>query len=1248
MQATLLGIAVAIILALVAALVGPLFVDWGQYRASFEAEATRLVGQPVRITGSIDARILPTPSVTLGNVEIAATAKSHAQAREVHVELALGQLVRGEFRASELHIVGPDVALGLAADGRVDLPVARLGFDPDRLQIERVDIEDGRVTLADRASGAGLALRGFYFKGDMRSLIGPAKGEGGFMTAGERYGYRFAASRAGDDGIVRIKLGLDPVDQPITVETEGALSFVERAPHYEGSLALAIRRQSGRGETATPWRVSTKVKATPAQALFEQLEYQYGPDERAIRLAGTAELRFGKAPALDAALSARQVDLDRALALPENVARLPLAALKAAIESLTASYRPTLPVKLGIGVDALTLGGGTVQSVHGDLKLERDAWEIETLEFRAPGFAQVRLGGRVAAAGDGLTFTGPAQVDASNPRAFIAWLEGRTEAGPAQLGLLRASGELTAGPQRLSVERLKFEIERRAIEGRLAYAGASGAKPPRLDAELKAAELDVDGMLAFARAALEGTAFERPRAGSLSLDVGRATIAGIDVKGVSGTLKLDPEGLTFDHVRIADLADAAFNLNGRMEGALDMPRGTLAFDIDARSLDGTIAVLEKYLPQVAAPLRRAAARIIPLKTQVTLGIEPLLATEPQGPSKVRLALDGTAGALRVKLGAEAAGDVAAMILPDYHLDAQVSASDGSALSALIGLDRLINVDKRAGLFSITMRGRSGADAQIDARLTAGGLAAAAKGTARLFGQSGNTAALDLTLQASDASPLRRGAAARQTSLLPATLRTRLGLNADAAQLDGIVASIGGAPVRGRLKIGTALDRIEGQIDTDAADIPALLAVAAGMPKLRGDAPLWSGEPFVDTGLGSLTGKVDFTASRATLTPTLTARQVRGIVRFKAGEIALDDVEGVLANGRVSAQLSLQGGPEGLEATGRFNLVNADAATVLGDEGRPPIAGRLGLQAEFEGSGLSPASLIGSLKGAGLVTLEDAQLASLDPRAFGAAMRAADQSAALDVAKIRDVVATVLDGGALALPRLDAPFTISAGQARIDRMMAPGQGADLVVAGVADLAAAAIEARLTLTGPKLEGAEATRPEILVSLKGPLGSTKRSVDVSMLTGVLMLRSVERQSREIDTIEAERRDAERREAERKEAERRAAQARATPAALPAAQPAQPAAPAQPAPDETTASAPTQTPPAQAPAASSPSRLRPQARPPATTEHAPSLPPPLNIGPAPGAATKPAPAPRQTGEAAKNAPPPRSALDLLFGVQR
>src|SRR6185295_14226002 len=135
LQATLLGLSVAIILALVAALVGPHFVDWTHYRASFEGEATRLAGAPVRIGGAIDVRILPTPSVTLGRVEIGSVAQPQARVREIYAELALGALMRGAVRASELRIAGPQVSLNLAPDGRVDLPAVRLGFDPDQFVI---------------------------------------------------------------------------------------------------------------------------------------------------------------------------------------------------------------------------------------------------------------------------------------------------------------------------------------------------------------------------------------------------------------------------------------------------------------------------------------------------------------------------------------------------------------------------------------------------------------------------------------------------------------------------------------------------------------------------------------------------------------------------------------------------------------------------------------------------------------------------------------------------------------------------------------------------------------------------------------------------------------------------------------------------------------------------------------------------------------------------------------------------------
>ena len=70
MQTTLLTLAVAVILALVAALVGPFFIDWGSYRSLFEQEAGRLTGLDVRVRGQIDARLLPSPRLQLNDIQI--------------------------------------------------------------------------------------------------------------------------------------------------------------------------------------------------------------------------------------------------------------------------------------------------------------------------------------------------------------------------------------------------------------------------------------------------------------------------------------------------------------------------------------------------------------------------------------------------------------------------------------------------------------------------------------------------------------------------------------------------------------------------------------------------------------------------------------------------------------------------------------------------------------------------------------------------------------------------------------------------------------------------------------------------------------------------------------------------------------------------------------------------------------------------------------------------------------------------
>ena len=221
MQTTLLGLAIALILALVTALVGPYFVNWNDHRAFFEDEASRLVGLNVQVAGPIKFSVLPTPAVTLTDIAIGPAGQtSRLRARSLSIELGLGPLMRGEIRATEARLVGPQFTLGLNSLGQVDWPA--MALQTDTVAIERLNIEDGRIVLTDSLSNSRMVLDKLWFRGQVRSLTGPFRGEGAFVSSGEIHGYRIAAGRATDDGI-KVKLNVDLAERPLAVELDGTL-----------------------------------------------------------------------------------------------------------------------------------------------------------------------------------------------------------------------------------------------------------------------------------------------------------------------------------------------------------------------------------------------------------------------------------------------------------------------------------------------------------------------------------------------------------------------------------------------------------------------------------------------------------------------------------------------------------------------------------------------------------------------------------------------------------------------------------------------------------------------------------------------------------------------------------------------------------------------------------------------------------------------------------------------------------------
>jgi len=1125
LQTTLLGLAIAIILALVAALVGPLLIDWGGHRSLFEAQASRLIGVDVRVTGAIEARLLPTPSLTLHDIEIGSSDEDKIRARSLDFEFALGSLMRGEWRAAEMHLVAPQLSLGLDASGHVLAPNLAIKFSPDNLSIDRLSIEDGKVTLTDAANGARVTLDRLWFNGEVRSLLGPFKGEGAVTIGAELYPFRITAGHYSDDGALKLHVNVDPVNHPLSIEADGMLALAGAKPKFDGILSLTrpvgIASRSAAQPTQTlsqPWRVSGKIKATAASALMEQFEFQYGSEEQGLKLTGVANFKFGKHPRFDGVLSGRQIDLDRALAADDGSRPTPAAAIRRIAELAGGAFRPTIPIQIGVGIDQVTLGGNSVANLRGDISTDAQGWNLDRFEFRAPGFTQVKLSGHLAVGGDGVRFAGPAEIETGDPKLLAAWLEGRSDVTQGDVRPLTLRGDVTLGSDKIAVERLQVAFDRKTVTGRLAYVFASGTRAAKLDAALNAPELDIDAALGFANALLAGSHIERPHDMTIAVDIGRATIAGLVARDASARVKVDGNGVEIDRLAVVDLGGAAFSASGRIV-TTPSPQGSMRVDLDAPDMTPVMALLARFAPETAQALARGAPIMAPAKLHAQFTIDGA------APSTIaRLSIDGNLGKVRVALTGQANADPIALSVGDLRLDGRLEADDGKALLAMLGFDRVLAVDAGPGSLTLKTFGPARGEWRIDGKLTAGGLEAGASGTAYPFADN-PTAALRATIARADAAPLRGGTRAA----LPITFAGDVALTAKDLTLSDIDATVAGATMHGKLALTLpAPRRLQGEIEADSIDAAGLIAAAIGMPAAAGNngnaAWVWSSEPFAGGMFGDYGGQIALKAQRIDLLPRLTAREFRASLRFGKDEFAFDDMTGAVAGGRLTGALSFRTAADGLKAKAKISLTGVDAASLLPPGARPPITGSLAFSADVEGAGLSPVALIGSLQGSGKIALSDAQFAGLDPRAFDAITRALDQGMAIDAVRISDVVSKALDSGQLAVKRAEGTIAVSAGQMRLSNVTADSKDAALSLAGNLDLTDGSIDARLVLSGSgQAAGTKPNNlPDIFMTLKGPLATPARSIDVSALTGWLTLRAIENQSRQLRELENAQRQA------------------------------------------------------------------------------------------------------------------------------
>ena len=405
MRNVLTIIALVLVAVMSVALVAPYLIDWSAQRAEIETRLNAITGANVSLTGPVELRLLPTPYLALGEGLVSAPGAGGAQLSfaSARLELALVKLPSGQFRFSDIRLEKPVLTLTRGPDGDLKLPPIRMaglhstGFD-------RLIARDGRVKIVGGATGGEIS--GVEIDAAAPSLDGPARLSGQFTGPGNApVAFRLASEKPGPEG-TPLHLAVDSGPGWPAAEFDGVLKG-DPAVGIGGLRLAGAATLTGTApseDAPTPWRVTGPIVADLNQAVMRAAEFRLGPEERAIRANGDAQLVFGSPAQISVALKAKQVNVDTLMRRKGEDGVAPARAVALIIRIVSAAlqgHESAIAVNAQVSSQAIILGAQTLPDARATLKASPDAPLNLSLNLGLPGQSRLRVDGALE------TATGP-------------------------------------------------------------------------------------------------------------------------------------------------------------------------------------------------------------------------------------------------------------------------------------------------------------------------------------------------------------------------------------------------------------------------------------------------------------------------------------------------------------------------------------------------------------------------------------------------------------------------------------------------------------------------------------------------------------------------------------------------------------------------------------------------------------------------------------------------------------------------
>lgn len=1171
-----------LLLALTTALIAPRFVDWSNYTAVIEQQASRVLGRQVHVSGAVDLRFLPMPRITFSDVEIAS--REDGSEPELTVErmdalMSLAPFLSGEAHIVELILDAPVLRLSALEDGASR--TVSDAFDLGSVRVDEATIVDGRLERVTADGSLQVLVEGLNANLSAQSLLGPWRVDpASAIIGGERVSLRINTGAYNGDRRMRMRVAVQPVERPMEVTVDGHLDWSEERARFEGqgvARSLDMLGVEDGSDQPLTWRLAANVVAALDALEAEEIELTLGQaQDQAFVLNGRAQANLGEQAAFNAEISSRQVDLDRMLgggaANPVDLA----AGWQAAGSFVRWVDQMTVPGEVSFDIPAIVLGGSVIRDIGFNATYRPDLpLSLDNLVATFPGETAIEFTGAVGAVGavDGtdLALDGVMTFESAAPDLFVGWSTGRRDEGGtfSQLSSISLSSRVIAAPDEVALERLRGQVDGAALEGSMIYRQVAGLGG-QLSVDLDAGRFDF-GLLAGLGRWLTYAGGNEALIDRLNADlVIDELVAGAeDLGGVTVSVATTPERIRIDQLSIGDAVGASVSASGYIDRGAFPPVGTLSIDADMERLGGLVRLARDLIGDdpILLDLARNASLYEPASLSGSYNHDPnngmqIGVTGTLGGSDVELFGDmpPLEGAAALPSGPSALFDRAA------ELRFTARSQDAFALVGQLGVAAL-PVDLMGEGTAMATLASDGDQAPV-VRFAFDGLDTALRLDATLSGsaEDGVTGLAGTgSVFAGDVAQIGLMAGMALPGLFdPVTASAGFDVAYDVAtqtaQLTGLSGDFADIPIRGsgdvvRGPLGT---KLAFDLYADRLDLRSLLAGFVGPAAFDiGFSPRWPEGPIAFNPLPADL-KLRLRAPRLLVWDDLTALNGGLVLTAEDGSVTIDDLVGDLLGGSLEGRLVLRDADRGTIADGRLALHDLDVSRFSWERsGQPVVTGGMSTSVSFESSGGSMASLMSALTGDGTLAFQDVSVSGLGLTGFARILQASDAGLLDEEADLEAAFADALSAGSMTIDETDTPISVVGGVAQVSNLYLEGESTALRGGLTLDLSTNAVDADFSYAATEGPGDVESMPNVGLSFAGPLDAPARALDVSQISSFLNVRQLELEIRRVEALNAEilererllrimaavdldrdRLEAERAEAERIEAERLAAE--------------------------------------------------------------------------------------------------------------